>query len=189
VDKGMYFKMTIEQDVNNVIPINLSIPKEKIYNGELQKSKLLGHIIPGVVETLIYNDEKKYYEDYQQSLFGYTWKKACWESLRHCEIIMNKCVPLFIDIKHCPPQSLQKIPKKILEEVFDIFIGFDKTLLDKPFVYNNLAAVTSFNLNVFNDLEIDYNKYYEINNKLYTYLLNNLTTEHTAKYVIEKTKI
>ena len=189
VDKGLYFKMTMERDIRNIIPINLSIPKEKIYKGELQKSKLLGHVIPGVIETLIYNDEKTYYEDYQQSLFGYTWKKACWESLRHIEIIMNKCVPLFIDIKHCPQQSLQKLPKKILEEAFDIFVGFDKILLDKPFVYNQLNAVANFNLNTFNDLEINYDKYYEINDKLYTYLLNNLTTEHTAKYVIEKMNV
>ena len=81
INKGMYFKMTIEEDIKNIFPITLSIPKEKIYTGELQKNKLMATNIPGIVETLIFNDEKSYYEDYQQSMFGYTWRKACWESI------------------------------------------------------------------------------------------------------------
>lgn len=186
VDRGLYFKMTIENEYKNIIPINLSIPKEKIYTGEIHKDKLLGTVIPGAVQTFIYNDENEYYKDYQASLFGYTWKKACWESMRHCEIMMNRCVPLFVDIKHCPSQSLQKLPKSILTEVFDIFVGFDKSILDSEFIYGkHTNAITNFDLNTFNDLEIDYDRYYEINDKLYSYLINNLTTEHTAKNIIE----
>jgi hypothetical protein len=188
VNRGLYFKMTMYEDINNVIPLDFAIPKEKIYYGELQKNKLLGTNIPGIVETLIYNDEKSYYEDYQQSLFGYTWRKACWQSLRHYEIIMNKCVPLFIDIKHCPKQSLQHLPKGMFEEVFNVFEGFDKTLLTKEFIYNNKNAITNFDLNIFNDLTVNYDKYYDINNRLYTYLTNHLTTEHMAKYIIDKTR-
>jgi hypothetical protein len=189
LNKGLYFKTFIENETKDVIPINFSIPKEKIYIGELQKNKLIGTNIPGIIETLVFNDEKSYYEDYQQSMFGYTWKKASWDSLRHYEIIMNKCIPLFIDIKHCPKQSLQKLPKKTLEEVFNIFKGFDKTVLENKFIYNDKNAITNFDLNTFNDIEIDYDKYHEINDKLHTYLTNNLTTEHIVKYVIDKTKV
>jgi len=186
--KGLYFKMTMETDIKNVFPIWLAMPKEKICKTNVKKTKLIATNIPGVIQTLIFNNENEYYEDYQQSLFGYTWKKSCWESLRHCEIIMNKCVPLFIDIKYCPKQSLTKLPKNLLLDVFDVFKGFDKSILDKPFEYNNSSCVSNFNFNIFNDLEMNFDKYQELNNELYNYLCNNLTTEHIAKYIIEKTK-
>lgn len=190
IGRGLYFKMTTkEEDVNRIIPIDLSIPKEKIFTGQLQKEKLLAHIIPGIGETFIYNEEKPYYEDYQKSMFGYTWKKACWQSLRHYEILANQCVPLFIDIKHCPQRCLQNLPKHLFEEVFDIFKNLDKSILLKKFEYNRNLAITNFDFNTFNDLEIDFDKYFEINNKLFCYLRNHLTTEHTAKYIIEKSNV
>ena len=77
----------------------------------------------------------------------------------------------------------------MFEEVFDIFKGFNKTLLEQKFDYNRANAITNFDFNTFNDLEIDYDRYYEINNRLHTYLVNNLTTEHIAKYVVDKTGI
>lgn len=184
--KGIYFKRSMEKDIEGVIPIFFAIPKEKFFTGSLQKNKLLGHIVPSVIETYVFYDEKSYYDDYRQSMFAYTWRKAHWDSLRHGEIIMNKCVPLFLDIRHCPKQSLTKLPKKMLEEVFDIFKGFDKSILDTNFQYDNRGVISNFDFNMFNDLEIDFDKYYDINDKLYTHLLNNLTTEHLAKYVIDK---
>ena len=187
IDNGLYFKMTMENDIPNVLPIYLAMPKEKICMANVTKTKLLGANIPGVVQTLSFYNESEYYQDYQNSMFGFTWKKACWESLRHCEIIMNRCVPLFIDIKHCPRQSLTKLPKKLLEDVFTVFKKFDTSVLDKKFEYNRLNAVSNFDFNMFNDLDIDFDRYYEINDQLHTYLKNNLTTEHVAKYIIEQT--
>jgi len=188
IKTGLYFKMTMETDIKNVFPIWLAMPKEKICKIDVVKDKLIATNVPGAHQTLIFNTEIEYYKDYQQSMFGYTWKKACWESLRHCEIIMNKCIPLFIDIKHCPIQSLQKLPKDILLDVFDIFKNIDKSFLDKQFIYNQHLLITNFDFNIFNELEIDFDKYAEINSKLYNYLCNNLTTEHVAKYIIDTSK-
>ncbi len=186
VEKGTYFKMTMDNNVPNVFPAYLTMPKEKFCKNDVNKEKLIATNIPGIVETLIFDNEKSYYEDHQKSLFGYTWKKACWESLRHGELVINKCIPLFIDIKHCPSQQLQKLPKKLLLDAFDLFKNLDQSFLDKEFVYDR-NRIMNFDLNMFNDLDIDFDRYSELNDKLHTYWCENLTTEHIAKYVIEKT--
>jgi len=42
-----------------------------------------------------YKNEKDYYQSYQNSIFALSYKKAGWDSLRHYEILMNGCIPLF----------------------------------------------------------------------------------------------
>ena len=46
--------------------IGFSIPKEKVCNDYIQKTKILSNLIPGELKTYIYNTEEKYYNEYKK---------------------------------------------------------------------------------------------------------------------------
>ena len=73
---------------------------------------ILAPLIIGKLNTYIYDSEDSYYEMYKKSIFGLTYKKAGWECLRHYEILMNGCIPLFLDLKDCPNDCITTLPKK-----------------------------------------------------------------------------
>ena len=81
---GFYFKRELIKDQKNLIPIQFAIPKDKILEEVNNKPKnLLAPLIPGRLNTYIYNDEIDYYKMYQESIFALTYKKAGWDTLRH----------------------------------------------------------------------------------------------------------
>lgn len=152
-----------------LFPITLSIPKEKICDINIQKTKILSNLIPGNISTYIYNTEQEYYNEYQKSYFAITRKKGGWDCLRHYEILANRCVPLFIDINECPINTLFLLPKNLLFEAIDL--------------YNNKFANKKIN-----ELTIeDINEYVILQNKLLEYTKNYLTTDKIAKYILQKT--
>ena len=152
-----------------LFPITLSIPKEKICDINIQKTKILSNLIPGNISTYIYNTEQEYYNEYQKSYFAITRKKGGWDCLRHYEILANSCVPLFIDINECPINTLFLLPKNLLFEAIDL--------------YNNKFANKKIN-----ELTIeDINEYVILQNKLLEYTKNYLTTDKIAKYILQKT--
>jgi hypothetical protein len=152
-----------------LFPITFSIPKEKICIINIQKTKILSNLIPGKTSTYIYNTEKEYYNEYQESYFAITTKKAGWDCLRHYEILANRCVPLFINIDECPINTLFLFPKKLLFEAINL--------------YNNTFANKKIN-----ELTIeDINEYAILQNKFLEYTKNYLTTDKIAKYILQKT--
>lgn len=152
-----------------LFPITFSIPKEKLCNISIQKTKILSNLMPGKTSTYIYNTEKEYYNEYQESYFAITIKKAGWDCLRHYEILANRCVPLFININECPINTLFLFPKNLLFEAIDL--------------YNNKFA----NIKI-DELTIeDINEYAILQNKLLEYTKNYLTTDKIAKYILQKT--
>ena len=114
--KGVYFKRELISDnIKNVYPINFAIPKEKIVHTINPKPlNILAPLIPGKYSTYIYENEQDYYQSYQNSVFALTYKKMGWDSLRHYEILMNGCIPLFLNIDKCPEKILTNLPKKLL---------------------------------------------------------------------------
>ena len=118
--KGVYFKRELISDnVKNVYPINFAIPREKIVHTINPKPlNILAPLIPGKYSTYIYENEQDYYKIYQNSVFALTYKKMGWDSLRHYEILMNGCIPLFLNIDKCPKKILSNLPKKLLSEIF-----------------------------------------------------------------------
>ena len=57
---------------------------------------------------------------WQNSLFGIshaygTW----WETVRYYEMLMNGCIPLVLNLKECPIDTLTQLPKKKLIDIFD----------------------------------------------------------------------
>ena len=79
-DIGIYFKRELYSVEKNVYPIHFAIPKKKIISSiNLNPKNILSPLIPGKMETYIYEKENKYYEMYQDSIFSLTYKKNGWD--------------------------------------------------------------------------------------------------------------
>jgi hypothetical protein len=146
-------------------PITFSIPEEKIVNKIYPKSKVLSDLIPGKIETYIYNNETDYYNEYKKSLFAKTTKKGGWDCLRHYEIMANGCIPYFPDIEKCPEKTMFILPKDLIKEGNNLYYKYKDKKLS----------------------EIDLDICYKLINKFLEYTRNNLTTEKIAKYILDKT--
>jgi hypothetical protein len=99
-----------------IYPISFSIPESKIVNAVPTKIKRFADIIPGDLKTYIYNTEKEYYKDYQDSLFGITFKKGGWDAPRHYEILANGCIPWFENLSECDETILENFPKDLVKK-------------------------------------------------------------------------
>ena len=188
VGEGVYFKREICFSwEDHVAPISFSIPKEKIYTGEFDKTRLIAPLIPGVESTYIYNDEASYCESYRESMFGLTWKKAGWDCLRHYEIIANGALPLFLDIERLPQHTMEPFPREMVRDILDmpgLNLGeFDSAAL---FEYDDRNTITNVDFTQFVfDMKM-WDAYVDTSQQLRQYLYNNLTTVDVAKYLWEK---
>jgi hypothetical protein len=152
-------------------PIIFSIPEKKIIKDIPIKTKILSDILPGELHTYIYTNETEYYLEYARSYFGITMKKAGWDCMRHYEIIANGCIPYFINIDKCPPNTMALWPKELLIEGIQLYDNFFK------------------NKNI-DDLTIDIiDKYNKLLNKLLDYTRSHLTTKSIGNYIIGKTNL
>jgi hypothetical protein len=149
-------------------PITFSIPEEKIVNFTILKKRILSELIPGNLNTYVYENEEDYYNQYRESFFAVTTKKAGWDCVRHYEILANGCIPYFPNIEECPENILALLPKDLLIEGNNLF----KKFMDKF---------------IFELTDDDIRQYSILNNKLLTYVRNNLTTKKIAKYILTKT--
>ena len=121
LNKGVYFKRElITNKYNNVYPINCCIPKAKIIHKiNINPKHILAPLIAHRYSTYIYSNEKGYYKMWQDSIFGLTYVRGgWWEAVRYYEMLMNGCIPLMINIDQCPEQTLTKLPKKLLSDIF-----------------------------------------------------------------------
>jgi hypothetical protein len=97
-------------------PITFAIPESQLIKGVPLKTKLFGTIVPSDLNTYIFNTELEYYQDYASSYYGITHKKAGWDCMRHYEILANRCIPFFTDLELCPVYTLSTFPKEIILE-------------------------------------------------------------------------
>lgn len=150
-------------------PITFSFPEEKVISEIPVKTKLISSLIPGKLDTYIYKNEMDYYNEYRQSVFALTTKKAGWDCMRHYEIIANGCIPYFPDIEQCPPNTMALLPKDLLKE--------GNSLYNK---YKNIqiADLSHTDIECCKELSI----------KLLTYMRNHLTTSKMAKYILNPVK-
>jgi len=156
-DKGLYFKRELVYDDDNLFPIGFCFPEEKIFNKSYQKDFDFAYIIPGQLDTYIYENEEEYYKGYRQSYFGLTKKKGGWDCLRHYEIMANNCLPYFIDIDSCPEKTLFFFPKDICKEI--------NSLIESK--------------------KIDVEKWKYLQQKISKHFINHLTTTQMTKYIID----
>lgn len=112
-----YFKRELGNNTQtNIFPISFALPTCKTSFCK-DKAKDFAFISPSFKHTYIYTNELDYYQDYKESRFAFTEKKAGWDCLRHYEIIGNGCIPYFHDIEKCPKHTLHNFPKDICKNV------------------------------------------------------------------------
>jgi len=150
----------------SVYPITFSIPSSKIVNDIPSKSKLISSLIPGKMETYIYNTESEYYNEYKTSVFATTTKKGGWDCMRHYEILACGAIPYFPDIEKCPENTMFFLPKTLIQ--------YGNTLYEK---YRN-KELSEIDINVCNDLI----------KLLLEYTRENLTTDKIANYILNTVK-
>jgi hypothetical protein len=109
---GKYFKREYNKSIDGVYPINFGIPEELIIDEVGYKEKLISDIIPNYNKNYTFDNEKEYYDEYSKSWYAHTQKKGGWDCLRHYEIMMNGCVPIFDNLEECPLNTLSFLPKK-----------------------------------------------------------------------------
>lgn len=143
-------------------PISFSIPKTKLYNGFPKKTKFMSDLIPGDTSTYIYETEEDYYKEYQQSYFAITKRKAGWDCMRHYEILANQCIPYFIDIQHCPENTMALLPKNLFIDAIKLHDDYKNKQLDENFI----------------------EQYRILQEKFAEYTKNTLTTDKMALYIL-----
>lgn len=151
-------------------PITFSIPLCKIVDSIPDKKRILSSLIPGDSSTYIYNTEEEYYNQYKESMFAITKKKAGWDCLRHYEILACGTIPVFTDINFCPINTMALWPKDLLNQA--------------NLLYNKIKLYTIDTIP--DNLQKDY---YMLLDELMQYLHNHLTTTCIAKYVLSKTNM
>jgi len=194
---GLYFKRELLSKNSKIKPISFAIPKSKILSKiNYEPKNILAPLIPGKLNTYIYDNENSYYEMYQKSIFALTYKKAGWDCLRHYEILMNGCIPLFLDIKNCPTNCISTLPKEKLidflnefDKIFSLYNPF-KIFKKKHLTFHRVLTLFKFN-NAKSNLEFfikENEKVFELKRDLLDFTKKNLTTEILAKYILEKFK-
>jgi hypothetical protein len=149
-----YFKRELIYTHKNIIPIHFAIPESKMVSESINKTKLLSSIVPGAKYS--FDIEEDYYKEYRDSHFAITTKKAGWDCMRHYEILANRCMPIFKDLKNCPKNTLTNLPKSLLIECESLIDNFNQ------------------------------HQYDNINHELFNFTKTNLTTKQLANYVLEK---
>ncbi|MEB3355556.1 MAG: hypothetical protein VKK04_02330 [Synechococcales bacterium] len=166
LNRGFYFKRELQAENRFILPIHFSVPKDKFINDiyELEKLSFRSHCDPRDRSTYIYEKEEDYYQQYQESFFGFTTKKAGWDCLRHYEIIAQGCAPYFPDLLDCPYLTMHRFPRLEtirLMEIADYCV--QNEYLDMEGYLSNLEY-------------------------LFNYAKKYLTTAAVASYVIEQLK-
>ena len=115
---AIYFKRELSKILykNNIKPISFFIPNlilskiRKKYDLTSNKIYFKAYCDPNDRSTYIFDNQKEYYSQYSNSLFGITKKKGGWDCLRHYEIILCNCLPYFQKIEKKPTMTMQEYP-------------------------------------------------------------------------------
>jgi hypothetical protein len=96
-------------------PINFAIPEEKI-RAEVNPNPKndFAQSIPYHDSGYRFETEQSYYDDYYNSIFGITMKKAGWDCMRHYEIMANGCLPLFMNLDNCPDTTMTSLDRDLM---------------------------------------------------------------------------
>jgi len=121
-------------------------------------------LIPGQLQTYIYNTEEEYYKDYQRSYYAITTKKGGWDCMRHYEILANGCIPYFVDLENCDLNTMSLLPRDLILEAMHLdgvsYLHIDHSKFDKK-------------------------KYQQILDKLLLYTKQHLSTKALAQRLLD----
>jgi hypothetical protein len=122
-------------------PLSFCIPDECVVPAVPAKTSLLASLIPGDPSTYTFgkHQETEYNEMYRTARFAITKMKGGWDCLRHYEILMNGCIPLFERLDECPLDTLTTYPKELNREAYALYETWseDPVHIDK---YERLCA-------------------------------------------------
>ena len=198
-NKSLYFKRELFNQTSAVLPINFAIPEKKIAKKiDTEPKNILAPLIPGRLKTYTYKKEKEYYQMYKKSIFALTYKKSGWDCLRHYEIMMNGCIPLFLQLEDCPEKTMTKLPKKkllLLRNKFENILSYfnplsiyKKKFLSYKKILHYLSTISFEKKNIesfiYKNPEI-----FDLKYDLLDYTKKNLTTKNLGKYIIDCTNI
>lgn len=164
-----FFKRELQVAISNVYPISFCIPEEKVVKEVPNKTEYFSKTVPNHsgVDGWKIKDEEEYYETYRTATFGLTYKKGGWDSLRHYEILMNGCIPLFPGLEHCPELTMAHFPKDIIKDVMEDYLIINGGNIQlRPQTRESLTRLS------------------EIHDELLFWTHNFLTTRAMAKYVL-----
>ena len=198
IKKGLYFKRELNINHKNILPINFAIPEEKIIKTINKNPKnLLAPLIPGKKKTYIYENENDYYNMYSESIFALTYKKAGWDCLRHYEILMNGCLPLFLHFEKCPVNTMTNFPKNEIQDINKKYLKILNFFNPMQVYYKKFLSLKIF-VNYFKnyfekkidikDFIIENSEIFDLKEKMLNFTKTKLTTKVLAKQIIQKIK-
>jgi hypothetical protein len=148
---------------SRIYPLSYCIPDECIVDESVLENKTheTAELIPGNQHTYKFDatKETEYNSMYKESLFAHTMKKGGWDCLRHYEIMINGCIPIFKDLDTCPSHTLVSFPKDLVMEA-------NRVLL--PWNYNNKSL---------------YDEYVK---KMLCHIKEHCSASANAKYILSK---
>lgn len=155
-------------------------PEEDIYPGGVTKDQWFATCLPSHLDTYVFPTKELYYQDYRRSYFGFTWRKGTWNSMRHSEILLNGCIPLFLGD---PP--LDTLPETIMP-MFPKQLCLRALRLPGPKVEvigDSWAIIKQIKYSL-DESAFDFSLYHELLEELFTYSKKHLTTRVLAEYVL-----
>lgn len=158
---------------HNVFPISFAIPSNKIVDCVYEKKSFIAPCIPNKLDTFIYEYETDYYKNYQEALFGITFKKGGYDCMRHYEILACGCIPFFVDFEQCPVNTVFRLPRDLIKQGNELYQYLYNKYFNKP--------EKSISMSI-DDMQLCI----KLSEKLLDYTKKNLTTEAMASYLISK---
>jgi len=193
---GLYFKRELMIKKSNLLPLHFAVPKNNIIKEINPKPKnLLAPLIPGRAKTYVYENEKVYNKMYEESIFALTYKKGGWDCFRHYEILMNGCLPLFLDIENCPENTMTNFPKMdmiSIKKKYSYILKYFNPIKTYNKKFINFKILKDYFVNLFLkrlDIENFIQKnddIFELKQTMLQITKSNLTTEKLGKYILEK---
>lgn len=145
-ENSTYFKRELYGNFNNVFPINFAVPEEVILGEVTEKKIITSDIIPDFERNYQYEYEEDYFRHYAECWFAITKMKGGWDCMRHYEIMMNGCVPIFENLENCPPLIMVDLPKtELIKFAKEKEINLDNNKFVLDYVKNNLTTKKIFN--------------------------------------------
>jgi len=115
--------------MNRIIPFPYAVPDKYVLRAVPEKTRVFAELVPGSVadHKFGHGEQDAYYKYYQTSRFARTKKKGGWDCLRHYEILMNGCIPIFEDLDKCPHTTMVTFPKALVQEANAALLPWEET--------------------------------------------------------------
>lgn len=159
-----------------IYPLSYSLPDEMVVlDSDICKTRIWAEINPMDRSTYRFRcgQEAEYHQQYRDAMFAYTLKKGGWDCLRHYEIMVNGCIPVFVDLDHCPRDTLTSFPKDLVREANRVFSSSELEACMND-VVNGIDAVEL----------VDRSVYLEYRKRMLDHVRNHCTVLANARYVL-----